>query len=241
MKLYHGLSEQSAHSALRQGLLTRKQTKKSNWSHSVHSNPDCVYLSDAYPLYFAMQAVPDRSVRRKKDEEGVKAAIIELDSDFLNPFKLLPDEDVLEQAGRGGKDSLPLDWSMHQRTKHYRKHMMDHIGRDTWNPSLNLMGTCAHQGPITPDAFTRVAYIDIVKKRRLVWSAMDASISIANYKFCGHTYRCINAFIFDEPMPKPKTEIDSLLFNAKHIEALIAEGRDGIELINLKSNGVVAK
>lgn len=53
--LYHGTNGAAARDAIVNGLSGRGG--KGNWSHSVESHPDCVYLTDAYPAYFALNAV----------------------------------------------------------------------------------------------------------------------------------------------------------------------------------------
>src|SRR5215831_10174199 len=115
MLLYHGTGETAAREAMQAGLLPRRLTKKSNWKHTVPSNPGAVYLTDAYPGYFAANAAS-----RKE-----RMAIIEVDSARLDPWRLGADEDVLEQALRR-QDDLPQEWTMRQRTLYYRKRQFDY-------------------------------------------------------------------------------------------------------------------
>ena len=113
MLLYHGTSEKAWNSIKKSGIRPRGLSKKSNWKHSIESNPDTVYLTDTYPLHFAMSAI------RQTGDKIDRVAIIEVDTDLL-PGKLVPDEDALEQASRHQNDGLPETWTMVQRTRYYR-------------------------------------------------------------------------------------------------------------------------
>ena len=113
MIVYHGTS-MSAWKKIRQsGLVPRGETGQSNWTHSIESNPDTIYLTDAYAMHFALSAIRGTA---KKFEEAV---IIEVDTDKLEKSALVADEDALEQVSRK-QDGLPPDWSMQDRTRHYR-------------------------------------------------------------------------------------------------------------------------
>jgi hypothetical protein len=92
LKIYHGTTEKIGRQALTEGLKPRKLTGKSNWKHSVESNPSLVYLTTAYAPYYALQSI--------KKFKGEKIAIIEIETDLLDKTKLRPDEDFIEQATR---------------------------------------------------------------------------------------------------------------------------------------------
>ena len=95
MLLYHGTSEEEEKIALKEGLKPRSGTGvKSNWEHTIASNPANVYLTHCYAPYFAMSA--------SKGEAGsvcqpslrpMRWAIIEIDTDKLDEGCFLPDED----------------------------------------------------------------------------------------------------------------------------------------------------
>lgn len=57
MFLYHGTSFENIERILHQGILPRRETKKSNWfmpdSNDFESRNDAVYLSNAYAPYYA--------------------------------------------------------------------------------------------------------------------------------------------------------------------------------------------
>lgn len=187
MLLYHGTSERAARLALRQGLRTRSSLKlRGNWHHTVQSNPKAVYLTDSYAGFFAMSAIKG---------EG-NPAVIEVDIAQLNPFDLYPDEDMLEQVGRG-HDDVPGD--IVERTKHYRRIMTSYV--DKWEVSLKHMGTVAHIGDIPPQAITRIAIIDEQKLRPFCFAHTNPSISVINYSICGAEYRWLSAVIFEPDLP----------------------------------------
>src|SRR5467141_3285301 len=90
VSLYHGTSESSVESILKNGIIPRRLAKKDNWKHTISSNPSMVYLTDCYPGYFAQSAV-------KKDERW---AIVEVELERLEKGKLFPDEDCIAQTLR---------------------------------------------------------------------------------------------------------------------------------------------
>jgi hypothetical protein len=219
--LYHGTSALVADAALREGLLPRRARglkRGGNWKHSIESNPDTIYLTDAYGPYFAVNATETPKPGSPAFKSGgVEAAVIEIDVSKLEPFDLVPDEDVLEQAGRGRDGELGVRaWeagsksAMKVRTRWYR----DRIGtnyRDgtKWIPSLEAMGTCGHIGPIPAEAISRVGFWDIRKAPDYTFANMNAMICLANYRFCGPQYKNLQSLLFDEP------QIDDPLANDK--------------------------
>jgi len=185
MKLYHGTSESRAKRILVEGIKPRHASGKSNWKHSVESNPEAVYLTDAYPMYFANVA----------SKTGERWAVIEVDTDRLDESKLHPDEDILEQCGRK-YDGLPKTWDMKRRTRHYRKQA---INNPNWEKSLEFMGTCGYYDTIPVKAITRVVYFDPKKyDAGMILSLIDCSISLMNYRFCQTQYRARTKWLMGE-------------------------------------------
>lgn len=185
MKLYHGTSESRARKIMVEGLKPRGKSGKTNWKHSIESNPKAVYLTDAYPLYFAVQA----------SNKGERWAVIEVETDLLDESRLHPDEDVLEQAGRN-YDELPKSWNMIKRTRWYRMRAWEN---PNWEKSLKFMGTCGYDGTIPPEAITRVVFVDPEKlDGGFSLSLIDCSISLMNYKFCGEKYRNVTQWVMGE-------------------------------------------
>lgn len=217
MLLYHGTKASVALASLKEGLKPRAMTKASNWDHSVSSNKNCVYLTDTYPLYFAVAA-------HSTDTPG-KVGIVEIDTAKLNYFDLFPDEDVLEQAGRKYDN---VKGSMEQRTRWYRKHLFEY--QNVWTKSIEAMGTCAHRGIIPPSAITRIALIDYKKQAALCYTALDAHISLLNYRYVANKYQNIVKFIFGTGIPE-YTEFDRFTGLDK-----LLENRNGIEIIDNVGN-----
>ncbi len=185
MILHHGTSERTARKALLEGLLPRSERRsKGNWSHSVESHPGAVYLTNSYSIHFATQAT-------KADERG---AVLEIDTGFLNPFKLVPDEDCLEQVGRG-QDDIP--GTLRLRTLHYRRLLPTYQGHDKHEVSLRALGNCCYLGAIPPAAISRVAFFNPME----LIGVSDPSISLPNYKYMGAHYRYLSRWLFDPDQP----------------------------------------
>jgi hypothetical protein len=188
MKLYHGTNGQWLSRILRTGLKPRGLSGgRSNWNHSVRSNPRCVYLTDSYAAYFAFNA--------SRGNEP-QCAVIEIDTDLLDDTNLFPDEDFLEQASRRMKDAVPGD--MKQRTLHYRKNQFtydwpcenpaDGSMTTWWEASLTHLGTCSHRGEIPVSAITR-AITWPHKPNAWMPFLIDPTISLINQQICGDRYR----------------------------------------------------
>jgi hypothetical protein len=198
--LYHGTTEKAARIAMFEGIRPRGEHGRSNWKRTIESNPDAVYLTDAYPLYFAFNAA----------KEGERGAVIEIDVEKLPQYMLVPDEDVLEQAGRG-KDAVK--GNMKARTRWYRRRLKEWISTENWKVSLEAMGTCAFLGTVPPEAITQVALVDPKRASSLMWSATDAVITLMNYRFCGPKYRNLTKRLFGYP-----TEPDDMNITPEMIE-----------------------
>lgn len=220
MLLYHGTSESRARKIMAEGLKPRGKSGKTNWKHSIESNPKAVYLTDAYPLYFAVQA----------SNANERWAVIEIDTDLLDESKLHPDEDVLEQAGRN-YDTLPKNWGMIQRTRWYRKQA---IHNPNWKVSLKAMGTCAYYGVIPPEAITKIVLMDKNKyDGGFVLTCIDASICLANYKFCGEKYRAITKWLMGAQV-SPEEMMYTMPESIPVVAAILAD-RSGLETLALTS------
>lgn len=180
--LYHGTSARHRAAILRNGLVPRGR-RKSNWTHSVVSASDRIYLTDSYPIYFAFSATTP----------GVKedGMVIEVDTDMMNDHRFVPDEDALEQATRG-RDQIP--GSMKERTVRYRE--LAPMYSQFADESLYALGTCAYMGAIEPQHISRLA---IITHDKLVELSLrfDPTITIVNYHFCGERYREATQWLFD--------------------------------------------
>jgi len=191
MLLYHGTSRKRWEDIKTNGLKTRTDHGKSNWDHSIESNPDTVYLTAAYSLYFALGSVDTSDL----DNDG--PVLIEIDTDRLDCEELVPDEDALEQVSRKHDDSLPPEWGMVERTRYYRSRVKDFAEAGlTWEWSLQMLGTCGYVGRIPPSAFTRVAMVDMKQASRLCMTMFDASVNVDAYQIRGPEYRNLTRRIF---------------------------------------------
>jgi hypothetical protein len=191
MLLYHGTSEKVALAVIKgQDGLRPRGKKSGNWKHTIPSRKDAVYLTQAYAAYYAMCTVEGKE----------RWAVFEIDGEKLNPFKLAPDEDALEQVGRN-RDDVP--GNMNQRTVWYRKrlHNLTHLVE----LSLNTLGNCCYLDSIPQLAIKRVALIDPRGCPTFAFQAMDPVINIMNYHICQSKYRGLTKWIFgndlgeDEP------------------------------------------
>lgn len=217
MKLYHGTSAAALPAILEKGIVPRG-SRVGNFSHSVESCPEAVYLTDTYPLYFAALAAAEA--------DSFEGAIVEIETDLMRDYLFNADEDALEQAGRGGRDGLPKKWTLKRRTKHYRDQLL--TTRWDWRASLKAMGTCAYMSTIRPSAITRVIVIDFQQHPRLHLAAIDASISLLNYKFCSTEHRLMTKWVFgDDPEPDEKSVWGDFLGEPAYMK----EGRAGIKFV----------
>lgn len=196
MKLYHGTFAPSAEEIIKCGVIRPRADREGNWTESVKSNPDAVYMSDAYAPYFAYAARPEDH----KIEQGKPVgAVFEIDTDLLGNL-FVADEDAVEQADRalGGGilgDGLYM-MSMIERTECVRDILpgLAERGYDhEW--SLRVLGTCAYMGDVPMDAVTRIAWL-----YGHHWAFMfDPTITLVNYRLMGASYRHQTEQIFDGP------------------------------------------
>lgn len=165
-------------------------TGQSNWKHTVESNPSLIYLTTAYVPYYALQAV--------KNLKKEKIAIVEIETDLLDESRLRPDEDFIEQATRRDETNKAgiIGKTMYERTQYIRNHIDEFS--NSWKLSVEHLGNCAYKGVIKPAAITRVSVVDISKCRAMCFEAIEPTISLMNYKFCGRQYRMLNKWFMGE-------------------------------------------
>lgn len=172
MKLYHGTTAKHLDAILSYGIRPRKETGNSNWE-KFKSRPDLIYLTTAYPLYFAVNAT-----ETSKEES---ALIVEVDTKRLNKKCFYPDEDFIAQviAHREGRSLEIVQKEVTRDLEGYQH---------TWEASLKGMGTCSYQGTILTETIDKYVVIDIKKRPELWLSMTDPLITVMNYKFRGQYY-----------------------------------------------------
>ena len=121
--LYHGTSTKYLDDILSKGITPRHNKGIGNWSGNP-SHPLMVYLSDAYPVYFAQQSVNaynEKNCDSEKDEPVVLEVIVDTK-------RLYPDEDFLEQYHRIApqwKDAVEKT-TMQERTIYFKQNLLDY-------------------------------------------------------------------------------------------------------------------
>lgn len=223
MLVYHGTSLSRWERIKTVGLIPRGKSKKSNWTHSIESNLDTIYVSDAYAMNFALASI------NTEDLEKDHAVLIEIETAGLNQKNLVPDEDALEQVGRIKGDDLNPHWDMKQRTRYYRCMTQEYakMGNDfTW--SMKAMGTAGHIGPISPVHFTRIVIIDIKEQAEAAYHFMDNQVSVMNYRFLASKYRVMTKMFFGDTIEEEELKMALTLGAPKEI------GRNGITVVELK-------
>lgn len=175
MKLYHGTSIDRLESILKNGLAPR-ENGESNWT-KYPSVPGHVYLTTAYPFYFACMA--------KTDSDDTRAVVLEIDSQRLDPERIYPDEDFISQALQDMKNHQ----SYAERIEEYR---------DSWKHSIEHLGNCSYRGTIPASAIRRYCVFDYKKRAPLAMTMMDPAITLINFKLKGWFYRQFIAWMFGD-------------------------------------------
>lgn len=223
MKLYHGTARVPLATVLREGLRPRGKAP-GNFQHSVPSNPDAVYLSYCYAPWFIWTSRHDIRART--------GLLIEVDTDKLQQLSLYPDEDCLEQVGRGRDD---IRGDMRARTLWYRDHIHQWIGNDEkgapfWHTSIKALGTCCYYGAIPPQAITRIAKINLKKNTRMFWD-FDCSVSTISRRITGDMYHWRTRCIFGD---SPDNHFDDR-FGTWQIQV------NDVEVLTLDNGKIVAR
>ncbi len=184
MKLYHGTGESSLKNILEDGIKPRgSENKRSNWKHTVQSRAGFVYLTSAYPFYFAMSATKGKE----------KCVIIEVDLPESQEWRLHPDEDFIAQAqARQGDETAKGD--LLKATKKVDLDQFQHL----WDKSLEHLGNVSHRGAIPRGFITRVAVIDVSERKDLMFNFGDPSISIMNFMVMRDTYQGFVSWVFGD-------------------------------------------
>lgn len=182
MKLYHGTDSFYLDGILRRGLIPRGDGP-GNYAE-MPSNPNAVYLTNAYPLHFCNACLKESDVK----------IVVEVDADKLDPVMMAPDEDFLAQQSKIENAIFDSDASLAKRTEYFRERAHDEFS-DFWGSSLEFMGTCAYYSTISRGSLTRVALIPV---NCGIWFASDPTITIQNYRIMGWYYRNLTKWIFGD-------------------------------------------
>ena len=176
MILYHGTSTKHLDKIQQKGILPRRITRlRSNWKGEVESKPDFVYLSTAYPVYYALEVA---------DNKKTDLAIIKVDVD---ESELYPDEDFIARIfwEQQEEDKIPLqDFNPLIAPSDYKY---------LWRECINHNGTaCTVSVPVE-----QIIDYKIISRKNigLILNIGGDSIPIPiNYKICGENYiKCIEA------------------------------------------------
>lgn len=197
MKLYHGCSAKDLRSIMTNGLRPRLD-KESNWKKNP-SRPDMVYLTVAYPFYFALC------------HEGL-AGVVEIDIRGLNRKKFFPDEDFLTNlfALKDGKELDPQEQG--------EIRVMLHTYGDYWKESVRFQGNCCYRGTILPSFISRYCIFDPKARPELAAEMSDdPSINLTNYAFKGKAYRRLVAWMFGDRKVVPMVaEAEEMIAAMEH-------------------------
>jgi hypothetical protein len=185
VRLFHGTSEANARKILEEGIKPRGLLDTNgNWEHTVDSNPETVYLTTTYGLYFGLTAT----------EPGERWAVLEIDLDALDESRLVPDEDALEQGTRTIETGEPVDEmeGMKERTEWFRDNIESYSF--LWERSAEYLGTVGYKGTIPPEAIKATAFID-PHSAWFRW-VVDPCITALNFRLCGEKYRALTEWVF---------------------------------------------
>ncbi len=196
MKMYHGTTAARLPSILANGLTARTADKDSNWQ-TCPSKEGFVYFTKAYPLYFAQSAA-------KGDQNLL---IVEVETEWLSPFRLCPDEDFIAQAimmnrKSGGATGVPeLDTAQSLRELTALIDPMEY--QEEFQKSVEYLGQSAYYGDIEPECITRYAVIKSKPALPIIVEGLEPTITIENYRICGAYYEDLTAFVMGDRAEAP--------------------------------------
>jgi hypothetical protein len=194
VKLYSGTPAKQRDSILAKGLVPRGKSK-GNWDKAP-SRTDMVYLTTAYPFYFASC---------HGDNELM---VVEVETDRLKEDRFYPDEDFIAEALSRKKD--PESTATHLQLTTLAKIELAAY-RHHWQDSITCLGNCCYRGVIPPAAFTRYCILDLSHRSssQLTNMILDPAIMTSNYGYCGWKYRAFIEWAFgDSPsIPSEATKM----------------------------------
>ncbi len=182
MILYHGTSSSHLDRILKEGLRPRSVTGISNWGGKVESKTGFIYLTTAYPVYFALQAAMN---------EKAELAILEVD---VPDNCLYPDEDFVAHCLKITEDKYK-----HMDLKDINPLVDMEKYRHQWITSLEFNGNVAVKR-VEPNQIKRHVTIPLNKRNggAILRLGGDSRPVPLNYKVCGQGYRAFMKRLFDE-------------------------------------------
>jgi hypothetical protein len=176
MILYHGTSERHLHAIQRHGLLPRRLTGQSNWSGNVASKEEFVYLTDAYPVYFAVGPA------LAADDAPADLLILKVDVDEK---RLYPDEDFIAWVVTDGAQGV--------RQEEMNPFIDPRAYQAAWHLSLQHNGVvCTPKVP--PKRILDHRVIPRSEAELIAELGLEPMPTPLNYRFMGSHYRrCIEA------------------------------------------------
>jgi hypothetical protein len=187
-------------------------------------------LTDAYALYFALNAVPEHS-------DG-QPLIVEIETD-LDPMAhglLCPDEDFIAQVlwhGRGKGERLhPAKLNRAKSLRELSQMIEPKAYQTSWEESVAHLGNCCRYGGVPRACITRHAVIDAAACTLLCYQALEPTISLLNYRFLAPWYRSLIAHIFDgAPLTQGEADIVAPEHSAALLQALHDERHNGVRVV----------
>lgn len=176
MILYHGTSTKHLKGILKNGLQPRNVTGNSNWEGKIESKVGFVYLTDAYPVYFAFAAA-------KEECEDLLVVAVQ-----VSKKDLYPDEDFIAHC-------------LHREVPHFQKMKLEDINplvdleqyRRFAMASLINNGLVAVRG-VAPDRIKSHMVIHRSKIQEIMCLGGDSIPSPIPYLVMGEHYRnCMKA------------------------------------------------
>jgi len=205
-----------------------------NWVHTISGHVDHVYLTDTYPLYFAMGA--------KNKKSGENLAIVSIDLDMLDLGNLYPDEDFISQFIMSVKGSsrvaLPKIVSDAiseggDTLTEMNEYVIENIGkfRRMWMDSLVRLGTLSHRGDIDASAIISVAVLNMQNDdvKNMVYHLCDPTITIINKLVCGRAYQQKLEWIMKLNPPSMEEFANVLYYGAASMAAKNKEWVDALK------------
>lgn len=220
-KIYHGTSICNLKKILDKGIVPRGTKGSTNWEKNP-SHPEMVYLSTAYPFYFAYCS----------SQKSDKYVVFEIDFNKLDPKKLYPDEDFIYNAIKDEEKPELSEIRKFLTNPEYQKYCYS---------SLYNLGNICFRGKIPVDYITRYCIVDFKERSHLSSFILDPVICIMNYRFLGKKYeKMIRWFFGDEALLPQVDEVKemSLYFDGipkDSIDFWINESknRKGIKVIDI--------